>query len=59
MNVLSDRTNLGPQERSMTDPVVRLIWRVKQTTSADDARQMGLSRSIASDMIVNPPRLNL
>jgi len=59
VNVLSDRNNLGSQERPLADPVVRLIWREKQATPVDDSRQVGLSRSIVSEPTNNLLKMNL
>lgn len=51
MNLLSDKNNIHPKERSLSDSVLRLIWRDKQTSRAEIARQMGLSRSTVSEII--------
>lgn len=51
MNPLSDRNNSHPKERPLADSVLHLIWREKQTSRADIARQMGLSRSTVSEII--------
>lgn len=53
MNRLTYRRKFHPKERPLADSVLRLIWREKQTSRADIARQMGLSRSTVSEIIDN------
>ena len=51
MNLLSNHNNIHLKEQTLTDSVLRLIWREKQTTRASIARQMGLSRSTVSEIV--------
>lgn len=51
MNLLSVKTYPHKKEAPLSDSVLRLIWREKQTSRAAIARQMGLSRSTVSEII--------